>query len=68
MSNGSADWSVIGPELLEVCKDFSKRYGDLWDLADPTNEKAGFLSFESCQKYDEIHGRMFDLIAKATGE
>lgn len=54
-------------ELLSVSRQFSDFFGDLWDLAEPTDEAAGFLSLESCKKYDMVHDRMAAALARFGG-
>lgn len=52
------------PELLEACQAFSRLYGRLWDVTEPSG--AGFLSPESVKEYDAIHQLMTVAIQKAT--
>lgn len=49
-------------ELIEAAKDFSNLYGHLWD----TNDGGGWLSAESCEKYDKAHGKLHEALAKAS--
>lgn len=53
-------------ELLAICIDFSKLYGHLWDRSDIKG--AGLLPPESVIKYDAIHAKMSDIIAKCTAK
>ncbi|MDY1510686.1 hypothetical protein SOK29_25370 [Pseudomonas aeruginosa] len=55
---------AAAPELLEACQAFSRMYGRLWDVVEPSG--SGFLSPESVKEYDAIHELMTTAIAKAT--
>lgn len=55
---------AASPDLLEACQAFSRLYGRLLDVTEPSG--AGFLSPESVKEYDAIHQLMTVAINKAT--
>lgn len=66
IAEGEANARLIAasPDLLEACQAFSRLYGRLWDVTEPSG--AGFLSPESVKEYDAIHQLMTVAINKAT--